>query len=67
MAAMVDFKEGMKVRVMNYTLRGDPVKEGMATIVKINQGDCSGVYAEVRFDGESETVPRWIFAKFQEG
>lgn len=67
MATLVDFKEGVRVRVMNKTISGKEIVEGMATIKKINQGDRQGVHADVEFDEEpGKTYPRWIFAKYQD-
>lgn len=67
MASYVDFKPGLRVCVMNHTLGGKMIVEGMATIRKINQGDKGGVHAEVEFDEEpGRTFERWVFAKDQD-
>jgi hypothetical protein len=67
MASYVDFKPGLRVRVMNRTLGGKDVVEGMATIRKINQGDKGGVHAEVEFDDDpGRTFERWVFAHDQD-
>ena len=66
MATTVDFKKGLRVRIMNSTPSGEEFEEGMAVIKKIRQGDKQGVYADVEFEDETgRTFQRWVFAKNQ--
>lgn len=67
MASLVDFKVGLRVRVMNRTFSGKEIVEGYATIKEITQGDRQGVHAVVEFDDDpGQTFERWVFASYQD-
>jgi len=57
-------KTGDKALIMNQTMSGKPIEEGVATLVKkINiVNKCGGIeYWEVQFDDDTEgAVNRWV-------
>jgi len=56
-------KKGERYVIRNATLSGEPVIEGAATLVSPVAGARDIQRWEVRFDGENETVPRFVRAE----